>query len=74
MRKHIQVHWIDRRGAYRMRLFSSADAAGDFMSTLRVKAVAKDDAGEIVGEVYRADESLIELRDRRQKWLWYIEL
>lgn len=67
----LQVTWIDRRGAGRMRTFATAEECWEFISILRAEATVRDAQGEIVGEVQWRRKG--ECDDQRRRWVAWIE-
>lgn len=72
----IQVTYIDKRGAGRMRAFRNGDEAARFLSTLRCDAVATDAKGAVVGRCWELDKSELRGMCRRaghRRWGWWLD-
>ncbi len=55
-----QVHWIDNKGAGRMKIFRDQKSLNEFLYKLRHEASIKNADGVEIGEVFKYD----------RRWYW----
>lgn len=67
----MQVFWLDKKGAGRMRSFGTAEDCWKFLDTLRCEATVRDVNGEIVGKIEHHTRNS---DDKRRKWYGWLDM
>lgn len=67
-----RICFIDKKGAYRERVYTDSDKLAKCCAKLGVEATIKDAQGEVIGEIRDTHRTLERIPGRR--WAWYFDM